>query len=192
MDGIDETDVSQAILDAYHAKFVQALRRDVMVVGAGPSGRGVRGQVLIFYFWSFWSNVSSGARGSAYDTTSSVPPRSACSCAPPAKPDRRLDFVGMSRSSRGAGHEEAKSKESRPDPNPTPGHVPSTRAFANCPQRAPRTAANASACPASLPVSTPLAQEVAVSAPRIVDPSFCPSTGTIPLEGSSDKQVKSL
>jgi thiazole biosynthesis enzyme len=38
VDGIDETDVSQAILDAYHAKFVQALRSDVIVVGAGPSG----------------------------------------------------------------------------------------------------------------------------------------------------------
>jgi len=34
VDGIDETDVSQAILDAYHAKFVQALRSDVIVVGA--------------------------------------------------------------------------------------------------------------------------------------------------------------
>lgn len=38
MDGFEETDVSRAILDAYHAKFVTALRSDVVIVGAGPSG----------------------------------------------------------------------------------------------------------------------------------------------------------
>jgi len=38
MGGFEETDVSQAILNAYHAEFVQALRSDVVVVGAGPSG----------------------------------------------------------------------------------------------------------------------------------------------------------
>ena len=38
MAGFEETDVSQAILDAYHAKFVNALRSDVIIVGAGPSG----------------------------------------------------------------------------------------------------------------------------------------------------------
>jgi thiamine thiazole synthase len=38
MDSFEETDVSRAILDAYHAKFAKALRSDVVVVGAGPSG----------------------------------------------------------------------------------------------------------------------------------------------------------
>ena len=38
MDGFEETDVSKAILDAYHAKFVGTLRSDVVIVGAGPSG----------------------------------------------------------------------------------------------------------------------------------------------------------
>lgn len=38
MDVFEETDVSQAILDAYHAKFVAVLRSDVAIVGAGPSG----------------------------------------------------------------------------------------------------------------------------------------------------------
>ena len=38
MDGFEETDVSRAILDAYHAKFAGALRSDVAIVGAGPSG----------------------------------------------------------------------------------------------------------------------------------------------------------
>lgn len=38
MAAFEETDVSQAILDAYHAKFVNALRSDVIIVGAGPSG----------------------------------------------------------------------------------------------------------------------------------------------------------
>jgi len=38
MDGFEDTDVSRAILDAYHAKFANALRSDVVVVGAGPSG----------------------------------------------------------------------------------------------------------------------------------------------------------
>jgi thiamine thiazole synthase len=33
-----ETDVSRAILDAYHAKFTKALCADVIIVGAGPSG----------------------------------------------------------------------------------------------------------------------------------------------------------
>ena len=38
MDNFEDTDVSRAILDAYHAKFANALRSDVVVVGAGPSG----------------------------------------------------------------------------------------------------------------------------------------------------------
>jgi len=38
MTTFQETDVSQAILDAYHAKCVNALRSDVIIVGAGPSG----------------------------------------------------------------------------------------------------------------------------------------------------------
>ena len=38
MDGFEETDVSRAILDSYHAKFANALRSDVIIVGAGPSG----------------------------------------------------------------------------------------------------------------------------------------------------------
>jgi len=33
-----DTDVSQAILTAYHAKFSMALHSDVVIVGAGPSG----------------------------------------------------------------------------------------------------------------------------------------------------------
>jgi len=38
MDDFDETDVSHAILNAYHAKVADALQSDVLVVGAGPSG----------------------------------------------------------------------------------------------------------------------------------------------------------
>ena len=38
MSGFEEIDVSRAILDAYHAKFAKALRSDVVIVGAGPSG----------------------------------------------------------------------------------------------------------------------------------------------------------
>jgi len=38
MESFEETDVSRAILDAYHAKFAKALRSDVVIVGAGPSG----------------------------------------------------------------------------------------------------------------------------------------------------------
>ncbi|MBN1554088.1 MAG: thiazole biosynthesis protein [Phycisphaerae bacterium] len=38
MDGFKETDVSRAILEAYHEKFTRALRGDVVIVGAGPSG----------------------------------------------------------------------------------------------------------------------------------------------------------
>ena len=38
MDGFEETDVSRAILDAYHAKVATALRSDVLIAGAGPSG----------------------------------------------------------------------------------------------------------------------------------------------------------
>jgi thiamine thiazole synthase len=38
MDFFEEADISQAILDAYHAKFAKALRSDVVIVGAGPSG----------------------------------------------------------------------------------------------------------------------------------------------------------
>jgi len=38
MSDFEETDVSQAILDAYHAKFGKALHSDVVIVGAGPSG----------------------------------------------------------------------------------------------------------------------------------------------------------
>jgi len=38
METFEETDVSRAILDAYHAKFTRALRSDVVIVGAGPSG----------------------------------------------------------------------------------------------------------------------------------------------------------
>ena len=45
MNGIDEANVSQAILEAYHAKFVQALRSDVIVVGAGPSGLVAAGKL---------------------------------------------------------------------------------------------------------------------------------------------------
>jgi len=38
MNGFEEADISQAILDAHHAKFARALRSDVVIVGAGPSG----------------------------------------------------------------------------------------------------------------------------------------------------------
>jgi len=38
MGGLKEADISRAILDAYHAKFAKALRSDVAIVGAGPSG----------------------------------------------------------------------------------------------------------------------------------------------------------
>jgi len=38
MAGFEETDVSRAILDAYHAKLAKVLRSDVVIVGAGPSG----------------------------------------------------------------------------------------------------------------------------------------------------------
>jgi thiamine thiazole synthase len=38
MDSFEETDVSQAILNAYQTKFVKALRSDVIIVGAGRSG----------------------------------------------------------------------------------------------------------------------------------------------------------
>jgi len=38
MDTFEESDISRAILDAYHAKFVQVLQSDVVIVGAGPSG----------------------------------------------------------------------------------------------------------------------------------------------------------
>ena len=38
MQNFEETDVSQAILDGYYKKFSQALRSDVVIVGAGPSG----------------------------------------------------------------------------------------------------------------------------------------------------------
>ena len=38
MDGFEEVEVSRAILDAYHAKFAKALRSDILIVGAGPSG----------------------------------------------------------------------------------------------------------------------------------------------------------
>jgi thiamine thiazole synthase len=38
MEAFEEVDVSRAILDGYHAKFAKALRSDVVIVGAGPSG----------------------------------------------------------------------------------------------------------------------------------------------------------
>ncbi len=38
MNGFAETDVSKTILDSYYAKFAKALRSDVVIVGAGPSG----------------------------------------------------------------------------------------------------------------------------------------------------------
>ena len=38
MERFEEVDVSRAILDAYHEKFVKTLRSDVIIVGAGPSG----------------------------------------------------------------------------------------------------------------------------------------------------------
>ncbi len=38
MHDFEESDVSRAILEAYHAKFAEALRSDVVIVGAGPSG----------------------------------------------------------------------------------------------------------------------------------------------------------
>ena len=46
MDAFRETDVSRAILDAYHAKFARALRRDVAIVGAGPSVGGAPRELL--------------------------------------------------------------------------------------------------------------------------------------------------
>ena len=45
MNEIDETHVSRAILDAYHAKVVAALRSDVLVVGSGPSGLVAAGRL---------------------------------------------------------------------------------------------------------------------------------------------------
>jgi len=38
MGSFEDTDISRAILDSYHAKFAKALRCDVIIVGAGPSG----------------------------------------------------------------------------------------------------------------------------------------------------------
>jgi sulfide-dependent adenosine diphosphate thiazole synthase len=38
MNNFKDTDVSQAILTAYHSKFSMALHSDVVIVGAGPSG----------------------------------------------------------------------------------------------------------------------------------------------------------
>lgn len=38
MEPFDELNISRAILDAYHAKFMKALSSDVVIVGAGPSG----------------------------------------------------------------------------------------------------------------------------------------------------------
>ncbi len=38
MDHFKETDISKAILDAYHDKFSKSLESDVLIVGAGPSG----------------------------------------------------------------------------------------------------------------------------------------------------------
>jgi thiamine thiazole synthase len=38
MADFEETDISRAILDAYHAKVAEALESDVVIVGAGPSG----------------------------------------------------------------------------------------------------------------------------------------------------------
>jgi thiazole biosynthesis enzyme len=38
MDDFEETDISHAILEAYHGKFDKALQSDVVLVGAGPSG----------------------------------------------------------------------------------------------------------------------------------------------------------
>jgi len=38
MGNVVDTDISRAILDSYHAKFAGALRSDVVIVGAGPSG----------------------------------------------------------------------------------------------------------------------------------------------------------
>jgi thiazole biosynthesis enzyme len=38
MDDWEEADISHAILEAYHGKFDRALRSDVVLVGAGPSG----------------------------------------------------------------------------------------------------------------------------------------------------------
>jgi len=38
MGGFEDSDISRAILDSYHAKFAGALRSDVVIIGAGPSG----------------------------------------------------------------------------------------------------------------------------------------------------------
>jgi len=38
MGGFEDSDISRAILDSYHAKFAGVLRSDVIIVGAGPSG----------------------------------------------------------------------------------------------------------------------------------------------------------
>ncbi|KPK50888.1 MAG: hypothetical protein AMK72_01185 [Planctomycetes bacterium SM23_25] len=38
MDTFEEGDISRAILGAYHAKFAEAVRSDVVIAGAGPSG----------------------------------------------------------------------------------------------------------------------------------------------------------
>jgi len=38
MDTFEEGDISRAILDAYHTKFAEAVRSDVVIAGAGPSG----------------------------------------------------------------------------------------------------------------------------------------------------------
>jgi thiamine thiazole synthase len=38
MRGFQESDISQAIVDAYHTKLGKALRSDVVIAGAGPSG----------------------------------------------------------------------------------------------------------------------------------------------------------
>ena len=38
MDTFEEADISRAILDAYHTKFTEAVRSDVVIAGAGASG----------------------------------------------------------------------------------------------------------------------------------------------------------
>ncbi len=38
MDGLEENDISRAILTAYHEKLARSLTRDAVVVGAGPAG----------------------------------------------------------------------------------------------------------------------------------------------------------